>query len=325
MPLIDPELLPLVDDVRAANAAQAQSIREFRSQITVDANSIDYLHAMRAIMDKPGGPFYQDPVPQAYDRAIPGPEGDMMIRIMVPEKVSGVYLNIHGGGWMMGNRASHDQDNWRIAQACNLVVISPEYRLAPENVYPAANDDCEAAALWVLEHAAAEFGVSKVILGGASAGAHLAACTMLRLRDRHGLADRVCGMMLSAGMYDVRGTPSVQAPTPENSNLDISGKIQPYFRGQKLEDLQDPDMSPLFGSLRGLVPAMFSVGTNDPLLDDSLFMAARWEIAGNRTELAVYPEGPHGVALSPTEMGRRAQARIEAFLCGLTSSSSVTL
>lgn len=59
---------------------------------------------------------------------------------------------------------------------------------------------------------------------------------------------------------------------------------------------------------------MFTVSTADPLLDDSLFMAARWEIAGNRTELAVYPEGPHGVALSPTEMGAHARARTEGFL-----------
>ena len=81
-----------------------------------------------------------------------------------------------------------------------------------------------------------------------------------------------------------------------------------------VENLRDPDVSPLFADLRDLCPALFTVGTGDTLLDDTVFMAARWELAGNDTELAVYPHGPHGVTGSPTEMGRRAQARVEDFL-----------
>ena len=88
--------------------------------------------------------------------------------------------------------------------------------------------------------------------------------------------------------------------------------MQGYFTG--VTDLRDPDVSPLFADLRDLCPALFTVGTGDTLLDDSVFMARRWELAGNPTELAVYPFGPHGVTGSPTEMGRRAQARVDDFI-----------
>lgn len=312
MPLIDPELYALTDEVREANREQALLVREFQSSL--DPDPATYLQSVRGIMDDPAGLFYQERVPEAHDRTIPGPGGELTVRIMVPERYSAVLLNFHGGGWMMGSRSSQDQENWHMARTCGVVVISPDYRLAPEHTYPAANDDCEAAALWVLDSALSEFGVDRLIIGGGSAGAHLAACTLLRLRDRHGAAGAVTGMVLDAGVYDAAGTPSVRGELPEHSTLSVAPLLDLYFGDRTPAELRDPDLSPLYGDLRGLCPALFSVGTADPLLDDSLFMAARWEAAGNRTELAVYPYGPHCVALSPTEMGRRARARIDSFL-----------
>ena len=79
-------------------------------------------------------------------------------------------------------------------------------------------------------------------------------------------------------------------------------------------------MSPLYADLRGLPPALFTVGTRDALLDDSLFMHARWLAAGNRAELAVYPGGPHGFTLFPVfGLAEAANARIETFLGTFTT------
>jgi acetyl esterase/lipase len=268
-------------------------------------------------MMEPGGVFGQPLVDEAEERAIPGPAGEIPLRVFVPPTVDGVYLSIHGGAFMMGSRRSSDQVNWRIAQQCNVAVVSPEYRMAPEHEYPSGHDDCEAVSRWLLDHASDEFGSDRLLVGGESAGAHIAAVTVLRLRDRHDAADRLYGANLNCGIYDITGTPSRTLPPPENDILAAAAagggeRTNTYFRS--VDNLRDPDVSPLYADLRGLCPALFTVGTGDPLLDDSVFMAARWELAGNETELAVYPHGPHGVTGSPTEMGRRAQARVEDFL-----------
>jgi len=80
------------------------------------------------------------------------------------------------------------------------------------------------------------------------------------------------------------------------------------------QDRRDPDVSPLYADLRGLPPALFTVGTRDALLDDSLFMHARWLAAGNRAELAVHPGRAHGFTLFPFALAAAANAKIDAFL-----------
>ncbi len=316
MPLIDPELLPFVDEVRAANAETATRMVE--SSAAFDPKG-DFIAQLRSMME-PGGVFGQPLVDAAEERTIPGPAGDIPIRVFVPPTVDAVYLSIHGGAFMMGSRRSSDQVNWRIAQQCNVAVVSPEYRMAPEHQYPSGHDDCEAVALWLLEHGAAELGSDRLIIGGESAGGHIAAVTVLRIRDRHDAADRLFGANLNCGVYDITGTPSRTLPPPENDILaaapasDGGGGTSAITYFDSIGNLRDPDVSPLYADLRGLCPALFTVGTGDTLLDDSVFMATRWELAGNETELAVYPHGPHGVTGSASEMGRRAQARVEDFI-----------
>ena len=293
MPLIDPELLPFVDEVLAENAATAARMQE--SMSTFDPKG-DVVEQMRAMMEV-GGVFGQPLVESAQEHTIPGPAGDIPIRVFVPPTVNAVYLSIHGGAFMMGSRRSSDETNWRIAQECNVAVVSPEYRMAPEHRFPAGHDDCEAVAVWLLEHGVGEFGTDRLLIGGESAGGHIAAVTVLRLRDRHQAADRLFGANLNCGVYDMTGTPSRHLPPPENDVLAVgagsgdgggaSSSAASYFASAT--NLLDPDVSPLYADLRGLCPALFTVGTDDTLLDDSVFMAARWELAGNETELAVYP------------------------------------
>ena len=80
------------------------------------------------------------------------------------------------------------------------------------------------------------------------------------------------------------------------------------------QDPIDPDVSPLHAHLHDMPPALFTVGTYDPLLDDSLFMHARWLAAGNESELAVYPGGPHGFDAAPIPIGQQARERVRAFI-----------
>lgn len=255
-------------------------------------------------------------VAAARARSIPGPGGDLRLRILVPEVVRGVYLHLHGGGWTLGAANQSDVRNWAIARHCGLAVVSVDYRLAPEHPFPAGPEDCEAAALWLAKHASAEFGATRLWIGGESAGAHLAALTLIRLRERHGLTPFV-GANLVYGDYDLSMTPS-QKRWGER-NLVLSTPIIEWFADFFVPDRtrrRDPDVSPLYADLRGLPPALFTIGTLDPLLDDSLFMHARWLAAGNRAELAIWPGGIHGFDAFPTGLSRSARARIDAFLSG---------
>ena len=120
----------------------------------------------------------------AVDRIIPGPDGDLRIRTFSPPgPARAVMIHLHGGGWAIGRPEMSDRANEALASERGIAVVSVDYRLAPEHRFPAAIDDCEAAALWLLEHAAAEFGTETLLIGGESAGAHLSVLTLLRLRD----------------------------------------------------------------------------------------------------------------------------------------------
>jgi acetyl esterase len=242
----------------------------------------------------------------AVDREISGPAGPLRLRTFVPDQVDAVFLHIHGGGFVTGSPEMTDLLHEILSKELNLAFVSVDYRLAPEHPYPAGPDDCEAAALWLLEHAEHEFGSARLLIGGESAGAHLAACTLLRLRDRDAV-NRFCGANLVFGIYDLGRTPS-QRGVSEHPDLLTAEQIQ-YFAdlftpGMSTEERRDPGVSPLYADLHALPPALFTVGADDHLVDDTLFLAARWELAGNHTELLVYPEGPHGCIGMPSVLER---------------------
>jgi acetyl esterase/lipase len=204
---------------------------------------------------------------------------------------------------MAGSPEMMDMLHEVLVDRCNVAVVSVDYRLAPEHPYPAGPDDCETAARWVLDHALEEFGSDSLIIAGESAGAHLAAVTLLRMRDKHGAADRFLGANLVFGAYDLSRTPSQRGVgiVTGTDILDGTGlPLELYLPGMSEEQRRDPDVSPLYADLCGMPPALFSVGTNDHLLDDTLFMAARWEAAGNKSELLVYPDTPHGCIALPS-------------------------
>jgi len=137
--------------------------------------------------------------------------------------------------------------------------------------------------------------------------------TLLRLRDRHGYTG-FAGANLEAGAYDLSLTPSVRRWGERN--LVLSTPIVQWFTDQFVspEQRRDPDVSPLYADLSGMPPALFTVGTLDPLIDDNLFMYTRWIAAGNAAELAVYPGGVHAFNNMTLGLAARAQARIDAFI-----------
>jgi acetyl esterase/lipase len=192
-----------------------------------------------------------------------------------------------------------------------------DYRLAPEAPYPAGPDDCEAAALWLLREAESRFGTTRFVIGGESGGAHLSVLTLLRLRDRHGLTPFI-GANLFAGCYDLTLTPSVRRWGDEKLVLDTRDIriFTDNFCGPDI-DRGSPEISPLYADLKGMPPALLSVGTLDPLLDDTLFMSARWVAAGNQAELALWPGGCHVFIGYPSRMAERAFTRIDAFMNSL--------
>ncbi|MCU0668938.1 MAG: alpha/beta hydrolase [Myxococcota bacterium] len=252
-------------------------------------------------------------VDSARVREIPGPAGEIPIRVIAPPSPRGVYLHFHGGGWTLGAAHHCDVPNQRIADECGLAVVSVDYRLAPEHPYPAGPDDCEAAALWIVEHALGEFGTDRFLIGGESAGAHLSVVTLLRLRDRHGLAPFVAANLLF-GAYDLSLTPSARGWGERN--LILSTPIIEWFTEHFVPEplRRHPDVSPLYADLAGLPPALLTVGTEDPLLDDSLFLHARWIAAGNDARISVWPGGVHGFNAFPVPIAQRSNAQIIDFL-----------
>jgi len=269
-----------------------------------------------------GRSIYPPPVflPEARRVEIEGPVEPLRLRIISPDGPSaGALLHLHGGGWTLGENDMQDPRLRRLAQETGLTVVSVGYRLAPEHPYPAAPDDCEAAALWLLGQEGRDTIGSEgpLAIGGDSAGGHLAAVTLLRLRDRHGITGAYSAAVFQYGAFDLSKTPSQRLWGERN--LVLSGPIITWFGDQflphhDLEARRHPDISPLFADLSEMPPAMFTVGTQDALLDDTLFMEARWRAAGNRAQLRVWPEAPHGFLSLPMRAADIALSEEHGFL-----------
>ena len=273
--------------------------------------------AFRAARRRGEGPF---PPPVMSSRArtltIAGKDGhDIPLRIIAPAAPPrGIYLHLHGGGWVLGGADMQDPMLERIADNTGQAVVGVEYRLAPEHPYPAGPDDCETAAAWLVHKGKREFGTEVLTIGGESAGGHLTAVTILRMRDRLGYTGWR-GANIVYGAFDLSLTPS-QRQFGDTRLVLRTIDMQQFYNAflPTITERRVPDISPLYAELTGLCPALFSVGTKDALLDDTLFMHARWVAAGNPAELAIYPGGAHGFTLFPNALAKSATARMDAFL-----------
>lgn len=227
--------------------------------------------------------------------------GGVPVRIMRPDGApKGVVLDIHGGGWVIGNAQMNDDLNLGMVRACDVAVVSVDYRLAVNTPVEGLLEDCLTAARWLLADCM-EFAGLPVFFVGESAGGHLAAATLLALKQWPALLERVSGAVLYYGVYDLTGTPSVRAAGPQTLLLDGPGMVAALrllTPGITDEARRQPPLSPLYGDLSGLPPALMFVGELDPLKDDTLLIAERW--SGAETHLL--PESAHGFIHFPLAM-----------------------
>ena len=250
------------------------------------------------------------------------PEAERKVVASVPVRIlrpsgqpKGVVLDIHGGGWVIGNAQMDDALNLGMVNACEVAVVSVDYRLAVDTPVEGLLDDCLAAARWLLEDSA-EFAGLPVIVVGESAGGHLAAATLLALKQWPRLLERVCGAVLYYGVYDLTGTPSVRTAGPDTLLLDGPGMVDALrllTPGLSDEQRRQPPLSPLHGDLTGLPPALMFVGELDPLLDDTLQMAERWGAAA-QVEAHLLPESAHGFIHFPLVMAENVLAYARAWI-----------
>lgn len=231
-----------------------------------------------------------------------------------PDDAAGLYLHFHGGAMMLGSPRAQDLELADLSRRLGVTVVSVDYRLAPEFPFPAGSNDCFVVARDVLATHA-----GPLVLGGESAGAYYTVVTLLRIRDELHAADRVAGVNLTFGVYDLSGTPSQMGIRPSDAadvvDAEVFNDIRTvYTPGMSALDVRRADISPMYAPLHDLPPALFTVGTADHALDDTLFMSRRWEAWGNSVELAVYPDCPHAFIGRGTELAKRASARIDDFI-----------
>ncbi|MDB5959843.1 MAG: alpha/beta hydrolase [Massilia sp.] len=242
------------------------------------------------------------------------------IRILRPAgQVRAVILDYHGGGWAIGNPQLNDQRNAALIDACQVAVVSVDYRLAPATALEDMLADCLAAARWLLEGGLREYVDLPVIIIGESAGAHLAAATLLELKRWPDLLAKVSGAVLYYGVYDLVGSPSAHAAGSDTLVLDGPDLVSALARlTPHLSDAERrlPPLSPLYGELAGLPPALLIGGALDPLIDDTRLLAARWAAVAP-VELHVLPEAPHGFIRFPTAMAKLTQDWVHSWINAL--------
>src|SRR5438105_656611 len=152
-------LIPLFISTNSLFAQQTNSNEDYSSILTKKG-----LTAARNAMapDNSIKPQIQPAV-----KYIPGPAGKLALRIFKPDTIRAVVLEIHGGGWSLGTAAGDDIQNDIMARTCKVAVVSVDYRLAPEHLFPACINDCKAAAKWLVNNAMKEFGTDKLFISGA--------------------------------------------------------------------------------------------------------------------------------------------------------------
>jgi iron complex transport system substrate-binding protein len=253
---------------------------------------------------------------------IPGAEGERSVRVYRPldagEGPLPVILWFHGGGFVIGDLAQADGDCRRLATCVGAVVVSLDYRLAPEHPFPAAPEDCFAALRWVAANAGAIGGdASRLAVGGDSAGGNLAAVTSLLARDRNGPALR-----FQLLVYPVTDLTRFDRPsTLENATgYFLTRAAMMWFTSHyapRPGDAANPCVSPLLAAdLGGLPPALVITAEHDPLRDEGEAYAARLREAGVPTTLSRYAGTIHGFFTMHgfLDIGRRAHEEAEAAL-----------
>lgn len=252
--------------------------------------------AVKALMTKQGKSTEPEPGVRATDRTIPGPAGELSVRIYTPETGTGpfpVLVYYHGGGWVIADKEVYDAGPRSISKLANAVVVSVDYRQGPENRFPDAHDDAYAAYAWVLQNAASLQGdPARVAVGGESAGGGLAVSTSLMAREK-GVKLPVYQMVV----YPIAGTDTHTPSYMENAEAKPLGRAgMVWFFDNYLfssADREDPRVNLVAADLRGLPPTIIINAEIDPLRSEGEALAERLRAAGVAVEQKTFPGTAH--------------------------------
>ncbi len=242
---------------------------------------------------------FEVPIGAVENRSISGPGGDIPVRIFTPvnagSEILPVLVYFHGGGWVVGDLDSHDAVCRSLTNASGCKIVSVDYRMAPEDPWPASPDDCFAAVEWVVANAA-ELGVNvnRLAVGGDSAGGNLAAAVTLRAHAANG--PRIAFQLLIYPAVDA--TMSLPSNESNGSGYFLEKVGMEWFYGHYLQagaDAKNPDISPLFADDFSGLPAAYVVTAEyDPLRDEGRAYAEKLQAAGVAVEYINYPTMIHG-------------------------------
>lgn len=264
-----------------------------------------------------------EPVDRVENRTVPGPDGPVPVRIYWPQDPSGAPLAalvfFHGGGWVICDLDSHDPTCRAIANSVGCVVVSVDYRLAPEHKFPAAAEDAYAATLWVTANAT-DLGVdpTRIAVGGDSAGGNLTAAVTLMARDR-AAPERAPGIVFQLMVYPVTDITSLDTASYRENGVGyfLTTTSMDWYRHQYLADLSDashPYASPLQAAdLTGLPPALVITAEHDPLRDEGEAYAARLREAGVPATATRYDGVFHGFFALGRLLDAAKQANEDAY------------
>ncbi|QIW98727.1 hypothetical protein AMS68_004245 [Peltaster fructicola] len=233
----------------------------------------------------------------------------------------GVFYHIHGGGWVLQSQYTQDLMLEYLANHTQLIVVSVGYRLAPEHPYPQPNEDCYDVADWLVDNAEKQFGGPMLFMSGDSAGAHLSVVTAYHvLESRPDFAFK--GLVLNFGAYNL----AEFLPQARNFHLELILDVDimekyanAYLPNTTAAQRRDKFISPFYADMSKmkLPPALFTCGTLDCLMDDSIMMSTKWMMSGAEAILKLYPGAPHGFVffeIGQTEETERALQDIVTFI-----------
>jgi acetyl esterase/lipase len=277
--------------------------------------------ALISAMERPPG----EPVAHADDRSVPGPAGDIPVRLYRPsDETTPLVVYFHGGGWTIGDLETHDGLCRDIANRSGFAVLAVDYRMGPEHKFPAAVEDAWAVTRWASEHGA-ELGVdaSRLAVAGDSAGGNLAAVVSILARDEGGPA--IGHQVLIYPVTDLRRDWPSYHENGEGYFLEV--KDMEWFEAQYVRSLADRDdwrMSPAAADLTGVAPAFVLTAEYDPLRDQGEAYGEQLRAAGVPVRIVRYPGMIHGfVGMQVLDAARQAVAEIATELRSALGAAGV--